>query len=163
MISVAKAAADPAGHYARPDVTRLLFNNRQAHRVEMLVLPVDRITESAPRVEPTPTPAGGSRENVDPTARPAAAERFAFDALKPAYKGDCCELRHLEACRAAMLNGEPCGGPVAAHAISTIGISEFESWYPSHTVQLFWPIRRLCGKVPTFRALARTDSVSGAH
>ncbi len=26
MISLAKAAADPVGHYARPDVTRLLFN-----------------------------------------------------------------------------------------------------------------------------------------
>ena len=32
MISVAKAAADPAGHYARPDVTRLLFNNRPGNR-----------------------------------------------------------------------------------------------------------------------------------
>ena len=74
MISVAKAAADPAGHYARPDVTRLLFNNRPAHRVEMLVLPVDQITESAPRVEPTPPPARGSRENADPMARSAAAE-----------------------------------------------------------------------------------------
>jgi aliphatic nitrilase len=41
MISVAKAAADPAGHYARPDVTRLLFNNRPANRVERLLLPVD--------------------------------------------------------------------------------------------------------------------------
>ena len=41
MISVAKAAADPAGHYARPDVTRLLFNDRPAKRVEKLVLPVD--------------------------------------------------------------------------------------------------------------------------
>ena len=26
MISLAKAAADPAGHYSRPDVTRLLLN-----------------------------------------------------------------------------------------------------------------------------------------
>ncbi len=41
MISVAKAAADPAGHYARPDVTRLLFNNRPANRIETLALPVD--------------------------------------------------------------------------------------------------------------------------
>jgi len=31
MIALAKAAADPAGHYARPDVTRLLLN-RQARR-----------------------------------------------------------------------------------------------------------------------------------
>ena len=41
MISVAKAAADPAGHYARPDVTRFLFNNRPANRVETFALPVD--------------------------------------------------------------------------------------------------------------------------
>jgi hypothetical protein len=61
-----------------PDVSarledRLLVDP-PAHRVEMLMLPVDQITESAARVEPTPTPARGSRENVDPTARPAAAE-----------------------------------------------------------------------------------------
>jgi len=42
VISVAKAAADPAGHYARPDVTRLLFNDRPANRVETLALPVDQ-------------------------------------------------------------------------------------------------------------------------
>lgn len=28
MIAYAKAAADPAGHYSRPDVTRLMFNNK---------------------------------------------------------------------------------------------------------------------------------------
>lgn len=28
MIAMAKAAADPAGHYSRPDVTRLLLNNK---------------------------------------------------------------------------------------------------------------------------------------
>jgi len=52
MISVAKAAADPAGHYARPDVTRLLFNNRPANRVEKLALPVD--AESAAEAPATP-------------------------------------------------------------------------------------------------------------
>ena len=26
LIALAKAAADPSGHYARPDVTQLLFN-----------------------------------------------------------------------------------------------------------------------------------------
>jgi nitrilase len=52
MISVAKAAADPAGHYARPDVTRLLFNNRPANRVEKLALPVD--AESAAETPATP-------------------------------------------------------------------------------------------------------------
>jgi nitrilase len=52
-ISVAKAAADPAGHYARPDVTRLLLNKRPGHRVETLALPVDQASEMAP-VVPTP-------------------------------------------------------------------------------------------------------------
>ena len=54
MISVAKAAADPAGHYARPDVTRLLFNNRPANRVEKLALPVD----AEPAAEAPATPEG---------------------------------------------------------------------------------------------------------
>ena len=59
MISLAKAAADPAGHYARPDVTRLLFDRtpgdrvvpRQRHAVE-----VAREGEDEPpaqRLEPT--------------------------------------------------------------------------------------------------------------
>jgi aliphatic nitrilase len=33
MIAVAKAAADPAGHYSRPDVTRLWFNSRPSRPV----------------------------------------------------------------------------------------------------------------------------------
>ena len=41
MIGVAKNAADPAGHYSRPDVTRLLLNNTPRHRVEHFALPVD--------------------------------------------------------------------------------------------------------------------------
>jgi len=43
MISYAKAAADPAGHYSRPDVTRLLFN-REAQR------PVVSFDDAAARV-----------------------------------------------------------------------------------------------------------------
>ena len=38
MISLAKAAADPAGHYSRPDVTRLLLNKT----------PGDRVVKTAP-------------------------------------------------------------------------------------------------------------------
>jgi aliphatic nitrilase len=33
MISLAKAAADPSGHYARPDVTRLWLNKARGDRV----------------------------------------------------------------------------------------------------------------------------------
>ncbi|WP_029495847.1 nitrilase-related carbon-nitrogen hydrolase, partial [Gluconobacter thailandicus] len=35
-IPVAKAAADPVGHYSRPDVTRLLFNPTKTRRVEYI-------------------------------------------------------------------------------------------------------------------------------
>jgi len=40
-IGVAKNAADPAGHYSRPDVTRLLLNKQPLRRVEPFALPVD--------------------------------------------------------------------------------------------------------------------------
>jgi hypothetical protein len=65
MISVAKAAADPAGHYARPDVTRLLFNNRPANRVETLRLPVD--AEPAAEASPTQQPAVVNLTAVPPS------------------------------------------------------------------------------------------------
>ena len=60
MISVAKAAADPAGHYARPDVTRLLFNNRPGHRVETLALPIDEEGEANERAEADKSPDRGA-------------------------------------------------------------------------------------------------------
>jgi aliphatic nitrilase len=72
MIPVAKAAADPAGHYARPDVTRLLFNARPANRVETLALPVDQAAESA-RSEPAPA-ADKPIDAVNSAPRPLAAE-----------------------------------------------------------------------------------------
>ncbi|MCW7945197.1 amidohydrolase [Streptomyces hygroscopicus] len=46
-IAVAKAAADPVGHYSRPDVTRLLLNQTQRRPVE----------HTAPRVETLEEPA----------------------------------------------------------------------------------------------------------
>jgi len=36
MIPLAKAAADPSGHYSRPDATRLLFDKRRRRAVELL-------------------------------------------------------------------------------------------------------------------------------
>lgn len=40
-IGMAKNAADPAGHYSRPDVTRLLLNKTRMRRVENFALPID--------------------------------------------------------------------------------------------------------------------------
>jgi aliphatic nitrilase len=62
LISLAKAAADPAGHYARPDVTRLLFDRtpgdrvvpRHRHAVEVAVETDDE--PSAQRSDPDDTP-----------------------------------------------------------------------------------------------------------
>jgi nitrilase len=40
LISLAKSAMDPVGHYSRPDVTRLLFNNTRTRVVEHFVNPL---------------------------------------------------------------------------------------------------------------------------
>jgi nitrilase len=69
MISVAKAAADPAGHYARPDVTRLLFNNRPGHRVETMALPIDAEAKADAPAKPE-----AKAPNVAPFAPVQAAE-----------------------------------------------------------------------------------------
>lgn len=41
QIAMAKAAADPAGHYSRPDVTRLLLNRSKQPAVQEFALPLD--------------------------------------------------------------------------------------------------------------------------
>jgi len=46
-IIIAKATADPAGHYSRPDVTRLLFNDKPQRPVEKFTL-----FETPPMMEP---------------------------------------------------------------------------------------------------------------
>ncbi|MFN5573493.1 MAG: carbon-nitrogen hydrolase family protein [Bradyrhizobium sp.] len=48
MIGIAKNAADPAGHYSRPDVTRLLLNKKPLNRVEHFSLPVDSAAAALP-------------------------------------------------------------------------------------------------------------------
>ena len=52
MISLAKAAADPAGHYARPDVTRLLLNRRPSEPVERFDPTMDVQEEVTPHEPP---------------------------------------------------------------------------------------------------------------
>lgn len=54
MIAYAKAAADPTGHYARPDVARLLFNPAQSPRVQRFGnSSVDRNMATAFTTEPS--------------------------------------------------------------------------------------------------------------
>lgn len=45
VISIAKSAADPAGHYSRPDVTRLLLNRAPAKRVQDMASPLEPVAE----------------------------------------------------------------------------------------------------------------------
>lgn len=51
LISLAKAAADPAGHYARPDVTRLVLNQRASAPVEHVGTAGDTATDDAPELQ----------------------------------------------------------------------------------------------------------------
>lgn len=68
MISLAKAAADPAGHYARPDVTRLLLDKTPGDRV------VSRAFAGRAQVEQDDVPHAG---DVVVPIRDAAQEKAA--------------------------------------------------------------------------------------
>ncbi len=52
MISLAKSAADPVGHYSRPDVTRLMLNTTPASRVERMATPIQDVEPSHADAEP---------------------------------------------------------------------------------------------------------------
>ncbi len=52
LISLAKAAADPAGHYARPDVTRLWLNKTPGDRVVQAIPASPAVIEATPAAEP---------------------------------------------------------------------------------------------------------------
>jgi len=53
MISIAKSAADPVGHYSRPDVTRLLLNTNPSRVVENFHIPM---YETQPAAAPAEVP-----------------------------------------------------------------------------------------------------------
>ena len=71
MISLAKAAADPAGHYARPDVTRLLLDRTPGDRV---VLRQRAVADTAPAGDDAaePPPQRSAESSEPPTLRRAA-------------------------------------------------------------------------------------------
>jgi nitrilase len=46
-ISLSKSVADPAGHYSRPDVTRLLLNKTPGDRVVATVMPGMTVSDEA--------------------------------------------------------------------------------------------------------------------
>jgi nitrilase len=52
VISLSKAAADPAGHYSRPDVTRLLLNKTPGDRVVSHMLPGMLVGDTQSPAEP---------------------------------------------------------------------------------------------------------------
>jgi nitrilase len=60
MRSIAKAAADPTGHYSRPDVTRLLLNSTPAPRVAPMSTWFDDVERG-----PEAGPAGDASANTD--------------------------------------------------------------------------------------------------
>jgi len=64
LISLAKAAADPAGHYARPDVTRLLLDRTPGRRVVY----TQRVFPEAPVPE-----GGDQQEQISEVAKPGCA------------------------------------------------------------------------------------------
>ncbi len=68
MISLAKAAADPAGHYARPDVTRLLLDKTPGDRVVSRQRHADEVSRPGDE-EPSVTRTDAS---TNPTLRSAA-------------------------------------------------------------------------------------------
>ena len=69
MISLAKAAADPAGHYARPDVTRLLLDRTPGDRV---VIRQRQSAEVARESDDEPVVARAAEVTELPQARRAA-------------------------------------------------------------------------------------------
>lgn len=68
MISLAKAAADPAGHYARPDVTRLLLNRTPGDRVVTRQHPALEVPDDA-----TDDPAMRRADDAEPAQARRAA------------------------------------------------------------------------------------------
>lgn len=67
MISLAKAAADPAGHYSRPDVTRLLLDRTPGDRVVARQRALAEVADSEAPEQPT------QRSGESPAAAPRRA------------------------------------------------------------------------------------------
>jgi len=67
LISIAKSAADPVGHYSRPDVLRLLFNPNPLPRVETLERPKAGSTRQT-RLEPPVAAESGNASEQNPRA-----------------------------------------------------------------------------------------------
>jgi hypothetical protein len=74
-----------------------------------------------------------------------------------------CSRLQLTKCPVQPHRGASLNRIMISAGVGGIAIYRFESFHPSHTVLLFGRVGRLCGKLPTFGALASPDSVSGAY
>jgi aliphatic nitrilase len=66
LISLAKAAADPVGHYSRPDVTRLLLNRSSGNPVESFVPDLSATALTADDEAGEPLPAASPQRDGSP-------------------------------------------------------------------------------------------------
>jgi aliphatic nitrilase len=75
LISLAKAAADPAGHYARPDVTRLLLNKTPGDRVVPFSTPGVQLGGRASHARASASPEASAGASPETPAGISVTER----------------------------------------------------------------------------------------
>ena len=182
MISIAKAAADPAGHYSRPDVTRLWLNREPAPAV--MEISDDATPTSECEAEATAVQSGacpvGKKKNRMPDGweppYPSYSARFGDGVSEPvfAYIGGQSEtesdLKPFTEWMEDVLASEPSGVEVVNRAKFTdeAGVpnfvyllcwrspADYEEWAKQKSVSTWWGSEdRLTGALGIWREVVR--------